>query len=1195
MSGEVPSNNPLVNLSGAQLGDVKLGDMAGRDLYRLDFSANSGTIVVNLGDAANPRAIAAGASPAGTALEPATLPQLVRLPARKTPPATSAGFRDRTRLLAELAAIGAGEARWLRGPAGCGISALLRQGARAVALPADGIVLLDATAEATESRADDLLQAVFERFYRSSAYKPSPAEMPNHLGALEALVLLDHLPPLNADELGRIHDALAGSMVLVAGQGDAPDTFAALRLDPLPMPDAMAMLAPAAPEPANQTYLERVCTALAASPLALDLARRLLAMGRYGAHSLAVALGQAAAEPLARAAECALVTLSKDERTTLAALMHGCGPYQRAEELVAATALPLTAVEKLLETLGDLGLVSGSGAYHVRTRSLRRALAALLPAREERRAAAAAFATAAFAHHGDLAWLEQHRAHAMDAITRLLELGEPQRAGALARELAPALVGSGRWDAWGALLGHAFAAADAGGDAALRAWALHERGTRLGLSGRPDLGAGDLTQAERLREAMGDHRGAAVSRRNRELLRPALAPDAVRRRNRRGEAGGGGIPGYLWPILLLAAVLGAGAGLVAVWPLLRPSTPLSTQTDEDTQVSVSLDGGGPFRLEGGSSAQGGALAIQGSTLVYTPPADFNGADEAVVLAGPRAERRVVTITVAPVPDPPLAGDDTQVGREDEALELAAATLLANDSDRDGDTLVIVRVEATSSQGGQVALDGATVRYTPPANQSGDDSFGYVVSDGRLEAGARVTIQLAATSDPPRPGALTLEAREDEPLMIARVTLLGAISDADSAQGALRLLPPPASSARGGTLALVGDGDVLYTPAPNFSGSDSYVGGVEDESGGRAELTVTIVVAEVNDPPAVSDLTAGTPEDQALTITRADLLRGASDVEDQAAGRPLELALPTNTSERGGALSLDPSGNIVYMPPPNYYGPDSVGFLVRDSGGAGTGAGVALVVEPVNDPPQAVDDTLSIKASVPNTFALTLPGAATRPTPVSAPHQAGGKVLAQRATTADGSATADLAWRQGGPSLALSGADLLANDRDIDGDVLQLTRVSDVGSAGGKIVWNRATNMISYFAAARARQESFAYTVCDPGGLCDEGQVVITIVDATGPRVSASAGIPECDPLLAQFRAQATDGSGVRRVTLRYRLLIRGRSGNWVEQAMTLANGVYTTEVKLPRGADIEYEIEAQDTLGNISTRSFGQVTETIIC
>lgn len=78
--------------------------------------------------------------------------------------------------------------------------------------------------------------------------------------------------------------------------------------------------------------------------------------------------------------------------------------------------------------------------------------------------------------------------------------------------------------------------------------------------------------------------------------------------------------------------------------------------------------------------------------------------------------------------PPLAMDDSATTGRDQVLSIPAASLLGNDSDPNGDPLIITAVSATSARGGTVALSGGMVTYTPPAGYVGSDSFTYTIAD-----------------------------------------------------------------------------------------------------------------------------------------------------------------------------------------------------------------------------------------------------------------------------------------------------------------------------------------------------------------------------------------------------------------------------------------------------------------------------------
>ena len=101
---------------------------------------------------------------------------------------------------------------------------------------------------------------------------------------------------------------------------------------------------------------------------------------------------------------------------------------------------------------------------------------------------------------------------------------------------------------------------------------------------------------------------------------------------------------------------------------------------------------------------------------------------------------------------PVAAPDT-VARPDNSrvAKVLKSTLLANDTDADGDPLTITAVGNAQPVGATVQLAGNFVLYTAPANDSGPGSFTYTLSDGA--GGHSVTGMVTVTQGaPPSAGA-----------------------------------------------------------------------------------------------------------------------------------------------------------------------------------------------------------------------------------------------------------------------------------------------------------------------------------------------------------------------------------------------------------------------------------------------------------
>ncbi len=183
------------------------------------------------------------------------------------------------------------------------------------------------------------------------------------------------------------------------------------------------------------------------------------------------------------------------------------------------------------------------------------------------------------------------------------------------------------------------------------------------------------------------------------------------------------------------------------------------------------------------TSQGGTLSIidNGQTIVYTPPADYNGPDPdtftyvvadvppAGQLSEAATELGTVTITFRAVNDPPRAADDSYLATEDEPRDIpvngdpndpTSIGILDNDTPGPQDeidanqtiSLVAGQFPKPTVQGGTVTIstDGNTLTYSPPPLFSGVDTFTYDVVDnlGAVSSG-RVTMRVGGVNNAPQ--------------------------------------------------------------------------------------------------------------------------------------------------------------------------------------------------------------------------------------------------------------------------------------------------------------------------------------------------------------------------------------------------------------------------------------------------------------
>lgn len=172
-------------------------------------------------------------------------------------------------------------------------------------------------------------------------------------------------------------------------------------------------------------------------------------------------------------------------------------------------------------------------------------------------------------------------------------------------------------------------------------------------------------------------------------------------------------------------------------------------------------------------------------VVFTPAAGFSGdASFTYRASNQNGGEDTATVTITIEADAtnaaPDANDDSGLQLdEDSSLTIPAATLLANDSDPDGDTLTITEVGA--AQNGNVMLTpGGDVIFTPNADYNGPASFAYSISDGNGGT-AIATASLTITPVNDAPTDLVISATDIEENSSAG-TLIGELSVSDIDDG-----------------------------------------------------------------------------------------------------------------------------------------------------------------------------------------------------------------------------------------------------------------------------------------------------------------------------------------------------------------------------------------------------------------------------
>jgi hypothetical protein len=145
-----------------------------------------------------------------------------------------------------------------------------------------------------------------------------------------------------------------------------------------------------------------------------------------------------------------------------------------------------------------------------------------------------------------------------------------------------------------------------------------------------------------------------------------------------------------------------------------------------------------------------------------------------------------------------------------------------------------------------------------------------------------------------------------------------------------------------------------------------------------------------------------------------------------------------TSVRGGTVSCTAAGACTYNPAANFNGADTFTYTVSDGKGGTDSATVTVTVNPVNDPPVAVDDLI-----------ITDEG---KPVVVN----------------------------------------VLANDTDPDGDTLTVSGYDATSVRGGTVSCTAAGACTYTPAVGFSGPDTFTYTVSDGKGGTDSATVTVTV-------------------------------------------------------------------------------------------------------
>ena len=231
------------------------------------------------------------------------------------------------------------------------------------------------------------------------------------------------------------------------------------------------------------------------------------------------------------------------------------------------------------------------------------------------------------------------------------------------------------------------------------------------------------------------------------------------------------------------------------------------------------------------------------TGTYTPNADFFGTDSFTYTIDDgyaNAEVGTVTIEVTGTPDAPVAVDDAAITTN---TSQAVVNVFANDYDPDGDEPFYLSAISNPANGVASFQTDGTVTYTPNEGFVGQDVITYSITDGASGVFAQATVTITVT------GALAGPVAADDTSTTAEetaVTVAVLSNDVDPQGDALTVAT--FTQGANGMVAAGESGTLVYTPAADFNGTDTFTYTATDGADTSSAVTVTVTVSAVNDAP-----------------------------------------------------------------------------------------------------------------------------------------------------------------------------------------------------------------------------------------------------------------------------------------------------------------------------------------------------------
>jgi gliding motility-associated-like protein len=356
--------------------------------------------------------------------------------------------------------------------------------------------------------------------------------------------------------------------------------------------------------------------------------------------------------------------------------------------------------------------------------------------------------------------------------------------------------------------------------------------------------------------------------------------------------------------------------------------------------------------------------------------------------------------------PPNAVDDSISTERNTTLNVAAPGVLANDTDTDGDVLLVTSfsVNGTTFSPSQTAnfaegsiTIGADGSYTfiPTSNYVGAvPTINYSISDGRFTSSAILTITVVLPPEPPVAIDDSNSTFRNTTLNVAAPGVLVNDTDANGdvllvtefqINGTTFLARQTANFAEG-SITIADNGSYTFTPTSNYVGALPTINYSISDGRFTSSAILTITVVLPPEPPVASDDTNSTLRNTTLNVAAPGVLVNDTDAngdvlsvtEFQINGITFLAGQTANFAQ--GSLTVAANGSYTFIPASNFVGVVSTIIYTITDGTFTTQANLNLTVLLPPTPPIAVIDYDTVEINT--TLNVAAPGVLANDTDVN---------------------------------------------------------------------------------------------------------------------------------------------------------------------------------------------------------------------